>query len=192
MNPPNPDQQGMTWLVFALMTVGAWGLYGVLLHGGQVLMKDDVHGRSKAFLFVGVAYFLTAVVAPLVVLWWQGASWSFTPKGMTWSLAAGIVGAAGAYCVLLAFGAGGRPSYVMSIIFAGAPIVNAAVALAMHPPAGGWSALRWQFILGIFLAAVGGCLVAYYKPPPAKTEPAPVVAEAEPAVAGQTDKPTDR
>jgi hypothetical protein len=57
----------------------------------------------------------------------------------------------------------------MSIIFAGAPVVNAVVALSMHPPAGGLGALRWQFFAGIVLAAVGGCLVTMYKDPkPAK------------------------
>jgi len=167
MPSPSPDQHGMGWLVFALMTVATWGLYGIFLHGGQVLMKDAADGRFKAFLFVGVAYFLTAVLAPMAVLWWREASWQFTAGGMAWSLIAGALGAAGAFCVLLAFGAGGRPSYVMSIVFAGAPIVNAVVALLMHPPAGGWSSLRWQFVLGIVLAAAGGCLVAFYKPPPA-------------------------
>ena len=178
MNPPNADHQSMAWLVFALITMAAWGLYGIFLHSGQSLMKDAVHGRSKAFLFVGLAYFLTAVLMPLAVLWWQGASWSFTPKGMTWSLVAGTLGAIGAYCVLLAFGAGGRPSYVMSIIFAGAPVINAVVALLMHPPHGGWASLRWQFILGIVLAALGGCLVAFYKPPPAKAPPKAAAVEA--------------
>ncbi|GEM_PF-726544 len=75
-----------------------------------------------------------------------------------------LVGALGAFCVLLAFGAKGTPSVVMSIVFAGAPIVNAIVALALHPPAGGWSALRWQFIAGILLAALGGYLVTLYRP----------------------------
>jgi drug/metabolite transporter (DMT)-like permease len=181
MNPPNPDQHSMTWLVYALMTVGAWGLYGVFLHTGRVHMKDPQSGLFKAFLFVGVAYFLTAVLAPLIVLWLQGASWTFNPKGLTWSLLAGTVGAIGAFCVLLAFGAGGLPSVVMSIIFAGAPVVNAIVALSLHPPAGGLAGLRWQFVLGILLAAIGGCMVTLYKPPPAKT-PATAPVEAAPQV----------
>jgi drug/metabolite transporter (DMT)-like permease len=170
----------MAWLVFALLTVSAWGLYGVFLHSGQTWMKDPAHGRYKAFLFVGIAYFITAVLAPLVLLWWQGASWDFTPRGMTWSLLAGIVGAVGAFGVLLAFGAGGLPSVVMSIIFAGAPIVNAVVALSLHPPAGGLSGLRWQFIAGILLAALGGCLVTLYKPPPGKATHPPAAQQAAP------------
>ena len=40
------------------------------------------------------------------------------------------------------------------------------VALAVHPPAGGWSSLRWQFIVGILLAACGAMMVTFYKPAP--------------------------
>ncbi len=162
----------MTWLIWALMTVLSWGVYGVLLHSGQVAMGDPVHGRYKAFLFVGIAYFLTAVLAPLVMLKLNGASWSFPAKGAWLSLVAGIVGAAGAFGVLLAFGAKRSPTVVMANVFAGAPVVNAFTAMAVHPPAGGLSALRWQFILGIVLAAVGGCLVSLYKPGPAPPKPA--------------------
>jgi uncharacterized membrane protein len=164
MADTNTSQPGMTWLIFALMTVFSWGLYGVFLHSGQMAMGDPVNGRYKAFLFVGIAYLITAVIGPAIILIANGASWTIPAKGMTWSLLAGIAGALGAFCVLLAFGAKGTPSVVMSIVFAGAPIVNAIVALALHPPAGGWSALRWQFIAGILLAALGGFLVTKYKP----------------------------
>ncbi|MDX1501870.1 MAG: hypothetical protein R3325_05865 [Thermoanaerobaculia bacterium] len=167
---------GMTWLIFVAMTVASWGVYGVFLHQGQISMADPVNGRYKAFLFVGVAYFLTAVLAPLLLLMLRGADWSFPARGATWSLVAGLVGAAGAFGVLLAFGAKGSPAVVMSIVFAGAPIVNAFVALLWHPPAGGLASLRWQFVAGILLAALGGCLVTFYKPPPA-----PPAAAASPA-----------
>ena len=164
MPTPSTPMPGMTWLYFVLITVLSWGLYGVFLHTGQMSMGDPSNGRYKAFLFVGAAYFLIAVLAPTVMLIVHGASWDFPAKGMLWSTLAGLVGAVGAFCVLLAFGARGIPSVVMSIIFAGAPIVNAIAAMAMHPPAGGWSSLRWQFILGILLAALGGCLVTLFRP----------------------------
>jgi drug/metabolite transporter (DMT)-like permease len=166
------NQTGMTWLVYALMTVGAWGVYGIFLHSGQIAMGDPSNGRYKAFLFVGIAYFLTAVLAPLAVLILNGSDWNFPIKGASLSLIAGIFGAIGAFCVLLAFGAKGTPAVVMSIIFAGAPIVNAILAMVMHPPADGWSGIRWQFVGGILLAAVGGCLVSLYKPNPAPPKPA--------------------
>lgn len=161
------DQPSMTWLAFSLLTVVSWGVYGVFLHTGQTGMADPVNGRYKAFLFVGIAYFLTAVLAPLAVLVSNGADWRYPVSGMGWSLLAGIVGAVGAFGVLLAFGAKGTPPVVMSIVFAGAPVVNAAVSIAMHPPQGGLSGLRWQFVAGILLAALGGCLVTLYKPVPA-------------------------
>ena len=155
---------GFTWLIFAAMTVGSWGLYGIFLHTGQVAMADPVNGRYKAFLLVGVAYLLTAVIGSMVVLWVNGADWSFPARGFTWSLLAGTVGAIGAFGVLLAFGARGTPAVVMSIVFAGAPVVNAVVSMAMHPPAAGWGGLSWQFVLGVVLAALGGCMVTLYKP----------------------------
>jgi drug/metabolite transporter (DMT)-like permease len=162
----------MNWLVFALMTVVCWGAYGVLLHTGQVAMKDAANGRYKAFLFVGLAYFLTAVLAPLAMLVVRGADWNYPRSGMGWSLFAGILGAAGAFGVLLAFGARGTPAVVMAIVFAGAPIVNALLSIWQHPPPGGISAIKPQFFLGILLAALGGCLVTFYKPnsPPAKPQ----------------------
>jgi len=131
-------------------------------------MNDKANGLFKAFLFVGLAYFLTAVLAPLAMLATRKADWTFPAAGMGWSLVAGIVGAIGAFCVLLAFGAKGTPGVVMSIVFAGAPIVNAVVAIYLNPPEGGLGAIKWPFYLGIVMAAAGGCLVTYFKPPPAK------------------------
>jgi drug/metabolite transporter (DMT)-like permease len=162
------------WMIYALMTVVCWGLYGVLLHTGQVGMGDPQNGRYKAFFWVGIAYFLTAVLAPAGMLVVNGASWAMPAKGLWWSLLAGVAGAAGAFGVLLAFGAKGHPAVVMSIIFAGAPVVNALVTMALHPPHGGW---RWQFFAGIVLAAVGGMLVTLYKPVPGPQKPAEAPAQ---------------
>ena len=54
------------------MTVVSWGVYGIFLHTGQMGMGDPANGRYKAFLFVGIAYFLTAVLAPLAMLLIRG------------------------------------------------------------------------------------------------------------------------
>ena len=76
----------MTWLAFALLTVCSWGVYGVLLHTGVMAMSDPVNGRYKAFLFVGVAYLLVAVIGSLVVLKINGVAWESLPaKGVAWS-----------------------------------------------------------------------------------------------------------
>ena len=163
------------WLWYALLTVATWGLYGVFLHKSGVGMADPANGRYKAFLMVGIAYFITAVLAPLGLMMLNKATWSFPTPGIAWGLTAGIVGAVGAIGVLLAFGAKGSPSVVMSIIFAGAPVVNAIIATWMNPPPDGIGSIRWQFVGGILMAAVGGCLVMLYRPespaPPAPAAP---------------------
>ncbi len=159
----------MSWIIFALMTVLSWGLYGIFLHSGQVAMADKTNALYKSFLFVGLAYFLTAVLAPVAILATRKADWSFPAAGMGWSLVAGIVGALGAFCVLLAFGNGGKPGVVMSIVFAGAPVVNAVVALCLNPPKDGLRSIPWPFYLGILMAAAGGCLVMLFKPAAAPT-----------------------
>ena len=174
----------MNWLYFALLTVLCWGLYGVFLHTGRVAMGDPDNGLYKAFLFVGVAYFLTAVLAPLLMLVTRNSTWNFPARGLWWSLLAGMVGAAGAFGVLLAFGAKGTPAVVMSIVFAGAPVVNALYSLVTHPPPGGWGSIKPQFYLGILLAALGGCLVTLYKPASTPTPKAPATrSPATPAAA---------
>ena len=131
MTPSAPAQpRGASWLAFALLTVVSWGVYGLFLFNGQmgmlpgriglmtkmgvakpIVMKqmglEMTDARFKAFLFVGIAYFLVAVLAPALLLLVTGANWKYPAKGMAWSLVAGIVGAVGAFGVLLALGAGG-------------------------------------------------------------------------------------
>ena len=165
------------------MTVICWGTYGVCMHIGSSSMKPPEHGRMMAFLWVGLAYFLTAVIAPLIILKFTGGPTNFWDpeayKGWQWSLIAGTLGAIGALGVLLAFGASPNPPVyvpvVMSIIFAGAPIVNAVVNTTKDK---NWSNVQWPFVLGIVLAAVGGYLVTKHVPKAkpvaeAKAEPAP-------------------
>src|SRR5205809_6285850 len=110
MTNANSDQSSMTWLAFAFLTVVSWGVYGVLLHKGQTLMKSETGPvdpsllRYKAFLFVGVAYFLVAILAPLILLMGKGEAFTgYTRDGIVWSLVAGVAGAVGASGVLLGF-----------------------------------------------------------------------------------------
>ena len=163
----------MHYLQFALLTVVCWGTYGVCMHIGSSNMADKENGRIMAFLWVGLAYFLTAVIAPLIILKLKGgniAFWTYPTKGWQWSLIAGTLGAIGALGVLLAFGKMSSPAFVpviMSIIFAGAPMVNALVSTTKEE---NWSYVRWPFVLGIALAAVGGYMITKHAPKPPKTQ----------------------
>ena len=150
------------------------------MHTGSASMKNPEHGRIMAFLWVGLAYFLTAVIAPIIILKLKGGPidfWAYPAKGWQWSLIAGTLGAIGALGVLLAFGASPNPPVyvpvVMSIIFAGAPIVNAVVNTTKN---NGWANVQWPFVLGIVLAALGGYLVTKHAPksgPPAAAKASP-------------------
>ncbi len=182
----------MSWLLFALMTVASWGIYGVLLHKGRGHMPmgpEAPHAGLKAFLFVCIAYALIGVAAA-ALLKWRGSNWSFTAGGIRWSLIAGGAGAVGAFTLVLALGAaaqiykGAAAAAVMPIVFAGAPIVNTLTAMSLHPPEGGLRALPLPFLLGCVLAAGGAFLVAKYAPsnvatgvkaPASQTAPAKVV-----------------
>ena len=87
----------MNWLVFALMTVASWGVYGVLLHKGRGYMPmgaETPHAGLKAFLFVCIAYALIGL-ATMAMLKLRGSNWSFTGSGIKWSLIAGGAGAVG-------------------------------------------------------------------------------------------------
>jgi hypothetical protein len=162
----------MNWIVFALLTVLSWGVYGVLLHKARGLMPmgaETPHAGLKAFLFVCIAYALIGV-ASAILLKMRGSAYSFTGSGITWSLIAGTAGALGAFTLVLALGAaapiykGAAAAAVMPIVFAGAPVINTIVAMTIHPPEGGLKSLPLPFILGCVLAATGAYLVAAFAP----------------------------
>src|SRR5262249_61064525 len=57
------------WHAFVLGAVLSWGVYVPVLHEGQVNMGGDRETRSlRGFLCVGVAYFLTAVGVPFILV----------------------------------------------------------------------------------------------------------------------------
>ena len=167
-----PAAPSNTWLVFALLTVISWGIYGVILHKGRGYMpmgSEAPHASLKAFLFVCIAYALIGGGAA-VLLKLRGSDWSFTADGVRWSLIAGTAGAVGAFTLVLALGAaspiykGAAAAAVMPIVFGGAPIINTIVAMLLHPPQGGLRALPVPFLLGCVLAAGGAFMVAKYAP----------------------------
>ena len=111
-------------LLFTAMTFFAWGAYGPMLHHGALALNHD---SLRAFVGVGLAYFLIAVIIPFMILRKSGEVGRWTLMGTLYSLVAGAVGAIGALGILLALGFGGDPLYVMPLVFGFAPIVNTLV-----------------------------------------------------------------
>jgi len=147
----------MLWILFALGAALAWGLYGPALHQGQVQLGSPM----RALLCVGIAYFLIGVLVPIISLSYQGELHGFNMKGSVGATVAGALGAAGAVCIIFAFRTGGLPTYVMPLVFAGAPLVNVLFSMWLHPPK---TPLNPLLYLGFVLAAAGAGLVLYFKP----------------------------
>ena len=147
----------MLWILFALGAALSWGLYGPALHRGQVELGNPM----RALLCVGVAYFLIGVLVPVIMLSSQGELNGFTMKGSIGATLAGGLGAAGAVCIIFAFRSQGLPTYVMPLVFAGAPLVNVLYSMWLHPPK---TSPNPMLYLGFVLAALGAGLVLYFKP----------------------------
>ncbi len=149
----------MTWVAYVAGAVLSWGVYGAMLHQGQVKLGSPM----RALLCVGVAYFLIGVVVPVVTLMSQGQldARSFNGPGTTAATVAGALGALGAVCIIFAFRSGGSPTYVMPLVFGGAPLVNVIYTLATHPPK---NAPGPMLYLGFVITAVGAAMVLYFRP----------------------------
>ena len=55
------------WLLYVLAAIVCWGAYVPTIHKGQ-LGFGEPKGPIRAFLFVGVAYVLVAVLVPVLLL----------------------------------------------------------------------------------------------------------------------------
>ncbi len=147
----------MPWYAYVAGAVLSWGVYGAALHKGQVALGNPL----RAFLCVGIAYFLIGVLVPVVTLASQGELRNFNAFGTITATLAGALGAIGAACIIFSFRAGASPLYVMPLVFGGAPLVNVLTALVLEPPK---TAASPMLYLGFIVAAAGAGMVLYYRP----------------------------
>lgn len=145
-------------LLFTAMTALFWGVYGILLHEGTEQLG---HSSLRAFVGVGIAYFLIAVLVPLGLLSSKPEKGYWSMSGTLLSLFAGAVGALGALGVILAVAFKGMPIYVMPIVFGAAPVVNTLVTSWLNKS---FSQIKPLFIFGLILVALGAVGVLYNKP----------------------------
>ena len=148
----------MHWVAFAIGAALSWGMYGPALHSGQVKLGSPF----RALLCVGIAYMLVGVLVPVVALAMQGElGKGWNSAGFTQATLAGGLGALGAVFIIYAFRAGGLPTYVMPLVFGGAPLVNVLFTMYLHPPKVPPNPLLW---VGFIMVACGASLVLYFKP----------------------------
>jgi hypothetical protein len=172
----------MIVLLFVAGAALSWGIYVPLVHEAAQSLKSNL----RAFLFVGVAYFLVAVLVPslFIFVFKNDPTAKGTPNfdliPVLWGIGAGTAGAIGALCVIFAATTAGKEGviYVAPLVFAGAPIVNTIATITYFHPVK--TLPDWRFFLGLLLAAAGAAMVMIYKPVATQPHaPTPAVAPAQ-------------
>jgi hypothetical protein len=170
-----------------------WGTYVPLIaFGGKNLSAGPSFpfaGRYAAFLCVGVAYFVIAVVFPLARSYSVGEPIPSKPVGIVFASLAGVAGALGALGVIFATANAPQEDrmYIGPLIFTLAPLLNTLISLFWHPTAD--NPMRfgmpeqmpsWKLFVGVVLVGVGAGLILLSKEemekpatPPAKVAMAP-------------------
>ena len=172
------------WWGYVICAGLAWGTYvPIIFYGGTELSTKPgtIGGRLASILCVGVAYFVLAVVIPVVVMSTRDdAAPAWKMNGLVFSGLAGVAGAIGAICVIFASKAavdeakleGIDPAtyrvFIAPLIFALAPAINTLLSLLWHPkPDSPWNfhfeVPGWKLPAGILFVAIGTFLVLYSK-----------------------------
>ena len=144
------------------LTVISWGAYGSVLHKSQHLMDGS---RLRPLLCVGISYFVLAVIIPILIMSKSGFPEQTTTSGWTFSLLAGVCGSVGALGIILSFTFGGKPVFVMPLVFGGAPIVNTAISVLEMDAVGSVNPL---FFASLTIVIVGAIVTLVSAPKPGK------------------------
>lgn len=151
--------KGMLFVGLAVFTtVICWGLYGPMLNWGQEAMNQS---RWRPLIVIGSTYFLLTVVGSSFLLWTQGDQGNWTATGIWWSATGGTVAALGVMATIVAFNLGGRPVYIMPIVFGCAPIVTAITTIYWYKL---WGKINPLFYAGLIMVALGASMVLFFAP----------------------------
>jgi hypothetical protein len=101
-----------------------------------------------------MAYFVIAVIVPYFFLGEMGENSTYRSLGTLWALAGGACGAIGALGIILAFAFGGKPVFVMPLVFGAAPVITTRWSGHFGP---------W-FLAGLILVIAGSVLVLVMAP----------------------------
>lgn len=149
---------------FAFCVAICWGLYGPTLANARAPARE--WGPFKPYVFIGVAYLTVAVIGGSVIMRFVFAdnfdySGKYVPA-MKWGFIAGCFGALGALALTVALTkAGGKPAYVMPIVFGGAVTVNGLYAYFNSSQSNSINPLMW---VGMLFVVFGICLTAVFTP----------------------------
>ena len=171
--------RGSAQLLAIALAIVSWGAYGPVLHKGQAAMH---HSRMRPLICVGLAYFVIAVIVPYFFLGEMGEDSTYRSFGTFWSLLAGAFGAVGALGIIMAFNSGGKPVFVMPLVFGGAPVINTLFAISQGRL---WDDISPFFWAGLILVIAGSAMVLVLAPRGRRSEPR--VESREPEVDGRAE-----
>ncbi len=163
-----------------------WGAYGPVLHIGQSRMGGS---RLRPFCCVGLAYFFIAVALPLAMVQAGMDTGSSHIGGWIWSIIAGAAGAVGALGIIYAFNFGGKPIFVMPLVFGFAPIINTIVSMTVQGTLGEINGL---FLGSLATTIAGAVMVLVFQPRSAPPKKAADTSKPSAATTTKTEQATDR
>ena len=156
--------------LFALGTALCWGLYGPTL--GKARLADADLSPFKPYVGIGFAYLVIAIAGGLIGMWYKGDS--FSPSGASglWGLAAGTLGALGAFSLTLCMFSGGAriPHAVMPVVFGGAVTITAIYTVLASGGRLHASPMLWLGIVGMLVSIVIITMNTPHAPPASSTQ----------------------
>jgi transporter family protein len=156
-NVPGVEGAFSSWLLFALIPIGLWGLCGLM----QKMSTNDVSARTSAIWFL-----LSFVPVAALILMIDPLPTGLSAR--TWRLAAGVgfTLALGNLTILLAFASGGKASIIAPL--AGLyPLVSIPIAMVYLS-----EKIGWRESSGIVCALAAVVLLSYQSEPQATQTPA--------------------
>jgi hypothetical protein len=140
--------------LFALGTALCWGLYGPTL--GKARLVDADLSPFKPYVGIGFAYLVIAILGGMIGMWYKGDSFSPTGPSGLWGLAAGTLGALGAFSLTMCMFSGGAriPHAVMPVVFGGAVTVTAIYTLLASGGRLHANPMLWVGIVGMLISVV--------------------------------------
>ena len=139
------------------LTAICWGAYGPVLHRGQTAMEGS---RLRPLLCVGIAYFVIAVVVPLVWLYTRGekGDWTFAGAVECRGRRGRCPGCAGHHPGVQLWRQAELRDAARLWLRA---VVNAFLTIYW---AGSWKEVSPMFLAGLILVAVGAFTVLFFAP----------------------------
>lgn len=139
--------------LFALGTALCWGLYGPTL--GKARLVDDELSPFKPYVGIGLAYLVIAIAGGLLGMWYKGDTFEVGPGGR-WGIAAGTLGALGAFSLTMCMFSGGAriPHAVMPVVFGGAVTVTALYTIWSSGGQLRATPMLWLGIVGVLVSVI--------------------------------------